>query len=178
VYKRQKLLREMSESDIRRCLNKIRDKQFRLIGQGDNGRVYEIDGEDKVFKITQERDEYAVAEIIVNRANEFTCFIPIYYVDGKNMYIMSNATELPDNIRIAINRFQKAFAQFARAEGGEVSIFDFIEATGSADPIIDNFVNTLQIEINKLNIPEFELDLDFRADNCMMWDGKLVLVDW
>ena len=47
----KKLLREMSESDIRRCLNKIRDKQFRLIGQGDNGRVYEIDGEDKVFKI-------------------------------------------------------------------------------------------------------------------------------
>jgi hypothetical protein len=174
----KKLLREMSESDLKRCLNKIRDKQFRLIGQGDNGRVYEIDGEDKVFKITQERDEYAVAEIIVDRADEFTCFIPVYYVDGKNMYIMSNATELPENIRVAINRFQKDFAQFARAEGGEVSIFDFIAETGTADPIIDNFLNTLQIEIDKLNIPEFELDLDFRADNCMMWDGKMVLVDW
>jgi hypothetical protein len=174
----KKLLREMSESDLKRCLNKIRDKQFRLIGQGDNGRVYEIDGEDKVFKITQERDEYAVAEIIVDRADEFTCFIPVYYVDGKNMYIMSNATELPGNIRVAINRFQKDFAQFARAEGGEVSIFDFIAETGTADPIIDNFLNTLQIEIGKLNIPEFELDLDFRADNCMMWDGKMVLVDW
>jgi hypothetical protein len=168
----------MSESDIRRCLNKIRDKQFRLIGQGDNGRVYEIDGEDKVFKITREQDEYAVAEIIVDRADEFTCFIPVYYVDGKNMYIMSNAAELPNNMRVSIDQFMEDFAVFARSEGGEISIFDFIGEWDSTDPIIDNFINTLQIEIDKLNIPEFELDLDFRADNCMMWDGKMVLVDW
>ena len=47
------LLREMSDSDIRRCLDKIQNKQFKLIAQGDNGRVYEINDEDKVFKITK-----------------------------------------------------------------------------------------------------------------------------
>jgi len=61
------LLQEMTESDVDRCLTKIKNKQFKLIGAGDNGRVYEIDGEDKVFKITKEQDEYAVAQKIVNR---------------------------------------------------------------------------------------------------------------
>ena len=44
--------------------------------------------------------------------------------------------------------------------------------------IIDNFLNTLKTDIDKLRIPEFDLDLDFRSDNVMMWDGNMVLVDW
>ena len=68
------LLAEASERDIQRCLDKIKNKQFRFLGQGDNGRVYEIDGEDKVFKITKEQDEYEVADIIVNQYNKFTTF--------------------------------------------------------------------------------------------------------
>ena len=52
----KQILLELSSSDLKRCLDKIQKKQFRLLGQGDNGRVYEIDGEDKVFKITKERD--------------------------------------------------------------------------------------------------------------------------
>ena len=51
----KQLLREMSERDIQRCLNKIKNSEFRYIGGGDNGRVYEINGEDKVFKITKEQ---------------------------------------------------------------------------------------------------------------------------
>ena len=168
----------MSDQDINRCLDKIRNKQFRLIGAGDNGRVYEIDGEDKTFKITQERDEYEVADIIVNRYNEFTTFIPVYYVDGKNMYIMANASELPVRIKKTIDMFMDDFASFARLEGGEVSIFEFILETDNIDPMLDNFLNALQLDVKKLNIPEFELDLDFRSDNIMMWNGKMVMVDW
>jgi hypothetical protein len=168
----------MSERDLDRCLDKIRNKQFRLIGAGDNGRVYEIDGEDKTFKITKEQDEYEVADIIVNRYNEFTTFIPVYYVDGKNMYIMANASELPIRIKKSIDMFMQDFANFARDEGGEVSIFDFTAETDSLDPMLDNFLNALQSDVEKLNIPEFDLDLDFRSDNIMMWDGKMVMVDW
>ena len=168
----------MSESDLKRCLDKIRNKQFRFIAAGDNGRVYEIDGEDKAFKITQERDEYEVADIIVNRYNEFTTFIPVYYVDGKNMYIMANASDLPVRIKKSIDLFMEDCASFARSEGGEVSIFDFIEETDNLDPLLDNFLNALQADVAKLNIPEFELDLDFRSDNIMMWNGKMVMVDW
>lgn len=172
------LLQELSESDIQRCLDKIQRKQFRLIGAGDNGRVYEIDGEDKVFKITQERDEYEVADIIVNQYNDFTTFIPVYYVDGKNMYIMANASELPIRLKKRIDMFLDDFAQFARSEGGEVSIFDFIDETDNINPEIDNFLNSLRVDIEKLQIPEFELDLDFRSDNIMIWNGKMVMVDW
>ena len=100
----KQLLKEISNSDIQNCLDKIQQNQFRLIGAGDNGRVYEIDGEDKVFKITKERDEYEVASIIVDRYNEFTTFIPVYYVDGKNMYIMANASELPTRLKKEIDR--------------------------------------------------------------------------
>ena len=174
----KQLLQEMSEQDLTRCLDKIRNKQFRLIGAGDNGRVYEIDGEDKVFKITKEQDEYEVADIIVNRYNEFTTFIPVYYVDGKNMYIMANASELPIRIKKSIDMFMQDFALFARDEGGEVSVFDFITETDSVDPMLDNFLNALQSDIEKLNIPEFDLDLDFRSENIMMWNGNMVMVDW
>jgi hypothetical protein len=168
----------MTNSTIQRCLDKIQQKQFKLLGQGDNGRVYEIDGEDKVFKITNERDEYEVANIIVDRYTEFTCFIPVYYVDGKNMYIMANASELPIRIKKAIDLFMQDYALFARNEGGEVSIFDFIAENNIIDPIVNNFLTALQQDVKKLNIPEFDLDLDFRSDNLMMWDGKMVLVDW
>jgi len=172
------LLKELSESDIQRCLDKIQNKQFRLIGAGDNGRVYEIDGEDKTFKITQEQDEYKVAAIIVNRYTEFTTFIPVYYVDGKNMYIMANASKLPDRIRKMIDMFMDDFYSFARERGGEVSIFDFIQETDNIDPVIDNFLNALQLDVEKLNIKEFDLDLDFRSDNIMIWNDKMVMVDW
>ena len=174
----KQLLREMSENDLNRCLDKIRNKQFRLIGAGDNGRVYEIDGEDKAFKVTKEQDEYEVADIIVNRYNEFTTFIPVYYVDGKNMYIMANASELPIRIKKSIDMFMQDFSSFARDEGGEVSVFDFIDETDNLDPMLDNFLNALQSDVNKLNIPEFELDIDFRSENIMMWNGKMVMVDW
>lgn len=174
----KQLLREMSENDLNRCLDKIRNKQFRLIGAGDNGRVYEIDGEDKAFKVTKEQDEYEVADIIVNRYNEFTTFIPVYYVDGKNMYIMANASELPIRIKKSIDMFMQDFASFARDEGGEVSVFDFIDETDNLDPMLDNFLNALQSDIEKLNIPEFDLDLDFRSENIMMWNGNMVMVDW
>jgi hypothetical protein len=70
------------------------------------------------------------------------------------------------------------FAVFARSEGGEVSIFDFLDETDSIDPLLDNFLNALKTDVNRIGIPEFDLDLDFRSDNVMMWTGNLVLVDW
>ena len=74
--------------------------------------------------------------------------------------------------------FMQDFANFARDEGGEVSVFDFISETDSLDPILDNFLNALYEDVKKLNIPEFDLDIDFRSDNIMMWNGKMVMVDW
>jgi hypothetical protein len=70
------------------------------------------------------------------------------------------------------------FAVYAQDEGGEVSIFDFIQETDSIDPMIDNFLNALKTDIDKLNIPELDLDLDFKSDNIMVWDGNMVMVDW
>ena len=172
------LLQEMNESDLDRCLTKIKNKQFKLIGAGDNGRVYEIDGEDKAFKITKEQDEYAVAERIVNRYTEFTTFIPIYYVNGKDMYIMANANPLSGKDRVMFNRFIVDYNNYARIEGGEVSIFDFMSVTDNINPRLDNFLNALQADVEKLNIPEFDLDLDFRTDNIMIYNGKMVMVDW
>ena len=78
---RLKSLLEIVDDELQRLLDKIKNKQFRFIGAGDNGRVYEIDGEDRCFKITQERDEFEVAKVIVGRWSEFTTFIPVYYVN-------------------------------------------------------------------------------------------------
>jgi len=174
----KQLLREIANPDIQQCLDKIQRKEFRLIGAGDNGRVYEIDGEDKVFKITKEQDEYAVAERVVDRYKDFTCFIPVYYVDGKNMYIMANAEPLQDTMKQTIDNFMRKYAAYARENGGEVSVFEFVAETNETDPVLDNFLNTLQFEVEKLNIPDIELDLDFRSENIMLWNGNMVLVDW
>lgn len=174
----KQLLQELSDLDLKRCLQKIKDNDFIYIASGDNGRVYEINGEDKVFKITKEQDEYRVADRIVNRYSEFTTFIPVYYVNGNDMYIMANASPLSNDIKRKIDEFMQDFAEYARSEGGEVSIFDFIDVTDSIDPKLDNFLNALHNDVEKINIPEFELDLDFRSDNIMMWNGNLVLVDW
>ena len=172
------ILLELSESEINRCLLKIKNKEFRYIGGGDNGRVYEIDGEDKVFKITKEQDEYQVAGRIVNQSDKFTSFIPVYYVNGSDMYIMANAEQLPVQLKQDIDSFIQEFNSFARERGGEVSIFEFMQQTDSVNAQLDNFLNALQRDVERLNIPEFDLDLDFRSDNIMIWNGKMVLVDW
>ena len=174
----KQLIFEISNSDIKRCLDKIKNKDFKLIGAGDNGRVYEINGEDKAFKITKERDEYAVAEKLVNNYTKYTTFIPVYYVNGTDMYIMANASQLTDAVRLKIDNVVEDYKVYARAEGGEVSIFDFIKTTDTIDPLIDNFLNSLEADVNRLDIPEFDLDLDFRSDNIMVWNGKMVMVDW
>jgi hypothetical protein len=162
-------------------LDKIKNKQFRFIGSGDNGRVYEIDGEDKVFKVTTERDEYEVAKVIAGRWNEFTTFIPVYYVnDREHMFIMANAEFLPENNKRQIDDFMKQYGNFAREQGGEVSIFEFLDADGArnTDVKLVNYLRALQRDVQKTGIDEFDLDLDFRSENMMMWNGKMVLVDW
>jgi hypothetical protein len=178
MIRMKSLLREMTDVDIQRCLEKIRNKQYEFIAGGDNGKVYQINGEDKVFKITGNRDEYEIAEILVDRYSEFTTFIPVYYVDGNNMFIVANAEQLPSGLRKEIDMFMQDFALFSRDEGGEVSVFDFADETDTVNPQIDNFLTALRSDVNKLNVMEFDLDLDFRADNIMIYNGKMVMVDW
>lgn len=174
------LMREMSEDDVKRILEKIRKKQFLLFGQGDNGRVYEIVGEDKLFKITTETEEYRVAETIVGRTTEFTTFIPVYYVDGRNMYIMAKADDLSSKQKINIDQFILKYKTYAQDQGGEVSIFDYLDADGGRDVDMQlvNFLRALQRDIQKTGIEDLDLDLDFKTDNVMIWNNKLVMIDW
>jgi hypothetical protein len=178
---RLKSLIEVVDTELSRLLAKIKNKQFRLLGAGDNGRVYEIDGEDRVFKITRERDEFEVAKVIVGRWTEFTTFIPVYYVDEKqSMYIMANANSISAETRTMITSFLRDFAQYAREQGGEVSIFEYLDNDGarSIPTKLVNFLRALQQDILRTGIDEFDLDLDFSADNVMVWNNKMVLVDW
>jgi len=181
------LLRELAEPEIDQLLRKIINKQFRFFASGDNGRIYEIDGEDKLFKITREIDEFEVASIIVGRYTEFTTFIPVYYVndtdtDGlpKMAYIMSKADKLQGNEIAMISKFINNFKKYAYDAGGEVTIFDYLDADGARNHDIKlvNFLRALQADIRKMNIPDFELDLDFSTDNIMNWNGNLVMIDW
>ena len=178
---RLKSLLEIVDTDLNRLLDKIKNKQFKFIGAGDNGRVYEIVGEDRCFKITQERDEFEVATVIVGRWSEFTTFIPVYYVDDQQrMYIMANAKKLADEDIIIIDNFMERFAQYARDRGGEVTIFEFLDNDGAryTNQKLVNFLRALQRDINKTNIPELDLDLDFNSNNIMIWNGNMVMVDW
>ena len=178
---RLKSLLEIVDTELRDLLNKIKTKQFRFIAAGDNGRVYEIDGSDRCFKITQERSELEVAQIVVGRWSEFTTFIPVYYVDAtQSMYIMANAEPLQENAKLMIDRFINQFKMYAREIGGEVSIFDFLDADGArnTNEVLVNFLRALQQDIQRTGIEDLDLDLDFKTDNVMLWNGNLVLIDW
>ena len=50
--------------------------------------------------------------------------------------------------------------------------------TDAVNPQLDNFLTALETDIQRLGVPEFELDFDFRADNLMMYNGHMVMVDW
>ncbi len=175
------ILLELKDEDIQRLLSKINNNEYRFFDQGDNGRVYEIDGEDKLFKITNESDEFDVATVIVGRASEFSTFIPIYYVDDvKQLYIMSKASSLNNNDVNNIDSFMNSYKEYAREIGGEASVFDYINADGArdVDPELISFLRALQRDINKMGIMDLDLDLDFKTDNIMRWQGRLVLIDW
>ena len=82
--------------------------------------------------------------------------------------------------KIMIDKFNHKFAQYARAEGGEVTIFEFLDNDGARDTNqkLVNFLRALQRDITKTNIPELDLDLDFNSGNIMIWNGNMVMVDW
>ena len=174
------ILTELSEDETTRLVDKINRKEFTFFDKGDNGRIYSIDGEDKLFKITTESEEYKVADIIVGKKDMYTTFIPVHYVNGKNMYIMSKAESLTANETNEINNFLNGFKQYARQEGGEVSIFDYLDADGARDNAeqIVNFLRALQQDVKRIGIPDLDLDLDFKADNVMRWNGNMVMIDW
>lgn len=177
----KKILTELKQEDVSRLLDKIKNEEFRFFDQGDNGRVYEINGEDKLFKITTESDEFKVASVIVGRYTEFSTFIPVYYVnERRQMYIMAKADRLNSNDVRNIDQFMESYKQFAREQGGEVSIFDYLDADGARDQDQElvTFLRALQQEIKKMGIIDLELDLDFKTDNVMRWQGRLVLIDW
>lgn len=177
----KKLLTELKQEDISKLLEKIKNEEFRFFDQGDNGRVYEIDGEDKLFKITMESDEFKVASVIVGRYTEFSTFIPVYYVnERRQMYIMAKADRLNSNDVRNIDQFMESYKQFAREQGGEVSIFDYLDADGARnnDKELVTFLRALQTDIGKMGITDLSLDLDFKTDNVMRWSNRLVLIDW
>ena len=174
------ILNELSEDETNRIVDKISNKEFEFFDKGDNGRIYSINGEDKLFKITTETEEYKVADIIVGKKDLYTTFIPVHYVDGTNMYIMSRAESLSANETNEINNFLNGFKNHAREQGGEVSIFDYLDADGARDNSeqIVNFLRALQQDIQQIGLPDLDLDLDFKADNVMRWNGNLVMIDW
>jgi hypothetical protein len=166
---------------IKHLLSLVKQGKIQRIGAGDNGIVYAIQGTEYVFKITRERDEFEVASVIVGRESEFTCFVPVLYVnDSEKMYIMRNADQLPQQYKTAIDNFYVRYTKFALDMQGEVSIFDYLDAEGAREtekPLVD-FLRRLQQQVERTGIAEFDLDLDFKSDNVMMYQSKMVLVDW
>ena len=177
----KKILNEISEQEADRLLSKIRNKELTFLAKGDNGKVYSINGEDLLFKITTEPEETAVADVIVGRPNEFDAFIPVHYSDSqKNMYIMSKASNLTDNLKSEITRYYEDYKEFARNQGLETSIFNYLntEASRNYSPRVITFLRALEQQVKKTGIGDLELSLDFKPDNIMSWNGNLVMVDW
>ena len=57
VSNEKHILKEISEIESERILAKVRNKEFEFFDSGDNGKVYSINGEDLLMKITTEPDE-------------------------------------------------------------------------------------------------------------------------
>ena len=176
----KQILFEISEDESKRLLDKIKNKDYTFFARGDNGKVYSLNNEDLLFKITNEPSEVDVANVIVGRAGEFSSFIPIHYTNQKNMYIMSKASPLNNVYKQQFNNFINRFKQYQRETGGEVNIFDFLDNDGGreTDYKVVSFLRSLQQDIRKIQIEGLAEDLDFKLDNIMMYNGNLVMIDW
>ena len=93
---------------------------------------------------------------------------------------MAKASKLSGADINNINQFYNLYKQYARKQGGEISVFDFLDADGArnADQELVSFLRALQQDIKKMGIVDLDLDLDFKTDNIMRWQGRLVLIDW
>ena len=162
-------------------LKKILNKEYSFFAKGDNGKVYSINNEDLLFKITTEPEEKAVADVIVGRSIEFNAFIPVYYTDqSTSMYIMNKANPLNSSELQELTNFYKNYKDFARQNGPDVTIFNYLntEQTRNYSTILINFLRALEQQVRKTNIGDLDQTLDFKPDNVMKWNGNLVLIDW
>ena len=175
------ILLEISEEESDRLTSKIRNKEYTFLAKGDNGKVYSINNEDLLFKITTEPEEKAVANVIVGRADEFNAFIPVHYSDpNTSMYIMNKANKLSPADEREITRFYEDYKDYARSEGPETSIFDYLntDAARNYSPKFVSFLRALEQQVAKTGIGDLKLSLDFKPDNIMTWNGNLVMIDW
>tara|TARA_B100000497_G_C7573599_1_gene345590 strand:+ start:272 stop:820 length:549 start_codon:yes stop_codon:yes gene_type:complete len=180
LIKLRHILKEISEEESERILSKIRNKQYQFFNSGDNGKVYSINGEDLLMKITNEPDEVAVASVIVGQTEKYNAFIPVLYTDTKKMYIMKRAENLSGDMLAKIKMFYEGYKQYARQQSGETSIFDYLINDGARnlDTKLANFLHALGQQVKDMNIGDLELSLDFKPDNIMVWNGNIVMVDW
>ena len=166
---------------IKHLLSLVKQGKIQRIGAGDNGVVSQIGDEPYVFKKTNERAETEVASVIVGRESEFRTFIPVIYVnEEKNFFISKMAKPLLLPYVEMIDKFKDHFSKFAQQQETESSLFDYLDAEGAREtekPLVD-FLRRLQQQVERTCIPEFDLDLDFKSDNVMMYQSKMVLVDW
>lgn len=181
MIKLQDMLNEIAEDEATRLLQKIKNKDFTFFNRGDNGKVYQLNNEDLLFKVTSEPDETAVADVIVGRYGEFNAFIPVHYSDSqRNMYIMNKAEKLNPGVKRHIENFYEKYKEFARQQGGETTVFDYLNADGARnlDPKVASFLRALEQQVKKTGIGDLDLSLDFKPDNIMSWNGNLVMIDW
>ena len=93
---------------------------------------------------------------------------------------MSKASNLTDNLKSEITRYYEDYKEFARNQGLETSIFNYLntEASRNYSPRVITFLRALEQQVKKTGIGDLELSLDFKPENIMLWNGNLVMIDW
>lgn len=175
------LLSEVQSSSIlSKLLDKVNNGEYTRIGAGDNGIVWKINDEDFIIKKTSDQTEFELASVIVGRHSEFSCFVPVFYVnETKHVYIASFASQLPAGIKQEFNKIFNNWKQLQQSEG-EISLFEFISnySQENVDMEILNFIKSLELELDKTGLSDIKLEIDLHIDNIMYYNGNIVLTDW
>ena len=179
IMKLKLLLEDVQQ--IKHLLSLVKQGKIQRIGAGYNGVVSQIGDEPYVFKKTNERAETEVASVIVGRESEFRTFIPVIYVnEEKNFFISKMAKPLLLPYVEMIDKFKDHFSKFAQQQETETSFFDYLDAEGArnTEPVLVNFLRNLQQDIIRTGIDELDLDIDFKSNNVMIYENRLVMIDW
>ena len=83
ISTKPELLKHMGFRDLESLLQFVDDSSYEEFSTLRDEVKFFLDRRDKYFQ--KEMDEFEVASIMVGRYSEFTTFIPVYYVDGKNI---------------------------------------------------------------------------------------------
>jgi hypothetical protein len=93
---------------------------------------------------------------------------------------MSNATDLTPTQLVEIQKFFSDYKHVMQKSSDDISILEWGNQQSTYEYSVEliEFISQLYTDCNLVNIDDLAVDIDFRPENVMQYNGRMVMVDW